>query len=91
LPIAALEAMACRRPVILTRNCNLGDIETHDAGWLVQPEIDSLGDALRRACASDLERRRRGDNGRTLVADRYTWNRIAEESIRSYQLTPRVH
>jgi glycosyltransferase involved in cell wall biosynthesis len=91
LPIAALEAMACRCPVVLTRNCNLNDVEHRDAGWLVDPQVNSLFDALTRACASDAERRRRGNHGRRLVADRYTWERIAAESIRSYQSPQRTH
>ena len=85
LPVAALEAMACRCPVVLTRSCNLNEIEHHEAGWLVESQLESLLAALQNACGSVDERRRRGNNGRLLVQDRYTWDRIAQASIRSYQ------
>jgi len=88
LPVAALEAMACRLPVILTHNCNLADIETHEAGWLVEPRTDDVLRALRAALSSVSERQRRGENARTLVERRYTWSRIADESISFYRSLP---
>ena len=92
LPVAALEAMACRCPVVLTRHCNLDDIGAREAGWLVEPRADSLCGALQSACESVHERRRRGSNGRALVEDRYTWGQIARESILSYRsYQPRGH
>jgi len=87
LPVAALEAMACRRAVILTRNCNLSEIAQCQAGWIVEPTIDDVFGALREAYTSAGERRRRGENGRALVEQRYTWARIGDESIRFYQST----
>jgi poly(glycerol-phosphate) alpha-glucosyltransferase len=85
LPVAALEAMACRCPVILTARCNLDEVEDRNAGWLVEPREDSLFAALRSACESPAERRRRGISGRALVEERYTWDRIARDSVRSYR------
>ena len=85
LPVAVLEAMACRCPVVVTRNCNLSEMQDHEAGWLVESQLESLLAALQNACGSVDERRRRGNNGRLLVQDRYTWDRIAQASIRSYQ------
>jgi glycosyltransferase involved in cell wall biosynthesis len=85
LPVAVLEAMACRCPVVITRNCNLTEVKDREAGWLVEANIDSVFSGLSEAAASPGERRRRGDNGRSLVEENFTWDRIALESIRLYR------
>ncbi len=85
LPVAALEAMACRRPVIVTRNCNLSEVHDREAGWLIEPTIDSVFTGLSDAARSADERQRRGGNARRLIEERFTWDRIAAESIRFYQ------
>ena len=77
--------MACRRPVILTYNCNLDDVGDQKAGWLVEPRISSVFEALNAAYQNASERARRGANARALVEARYTWDRIAEESIGLYR------
>lgn len=84
LPVAVLEAMACRRPVVVTRNCNVSDVHDRKAGWLVEPSVDGVFGGLNDAARSREERLRRGDNARRLVEERFTWERIASESVRCY-------
>lgn len=88
LPVAVLEAMACERPVVITPGCNLPDVAIEEAGWVVNAEVDALAAGLSAALLSEDERRRRGANGRRLVAARYTWDHIAHESISLYQSRP---
>jgi glycosyltransferase involved in cell wall biosynthesis len=85
LPVAVLEAMACRRPVVITRNCNLDVVERHEAGWTVDPNVESVLRGLRDACASEHERRSRGHRARLLVEEKFTWDRIARASIPFYR------
>jgi glycosyltransferase involved in cell wall biosynthesis len=85
LPVAVLEAMACRCPVVITRNCNVPEVKDRDAGWLVEANIDSVFSGLSEASASPVECRRRGENARSLVEANFTWDRIALESIRFYR------
>jgi glycosyltransferase involved in cell wall biosynthesis len=84
LPVAVLEAMACRCPVIVTPNCNLSEVKDRKAGWLVEPNVDSVLTGLNEASRSAEERQRRGENARSLVEEHFTWDRIASESIRFY-------
>jgi len=84
LPVAVLEAMASRCPVIVSRNCNLTDVQDKRVGWLVSPEVKSVFLGLKEAAASPDERRNRGENGRRLVEETYTWERIARRSIALY-------
>jgi glycosyltransferase involved in cell wall biosynthesis len=75
LPVAVLEAMACRRPVILS------DIPPHreivgDAGFvpLVPPnDVDGFACEIERLLkASPSERKQIGESGRKLVEDRFS-------------------
>jgi glycosyltransferase involved in cell wall biosynthesis len=73
-PLAVLEAMACRVPVVGTDGCNFAELETEGGGWLCNANIDSVHKALRDALqSSDAERMERGRTARKLVERRYTW------------------
>jgi glycosyltransferase involved in cell wall biosynthesis len=87
LPVAALEAMACRLPVVLTANCNLPEVGFLEAGWTVEPTLDAVVQGLRVALRSSTERGSRGANGRRLVSERFTWSRIATDSLGLYGTT----
>ena len=76
--------MACRCPVIVTPNCNLSEVRDREAGWLIEPNTDSVFAGLNDASRSREERQRRGENARRLVEEHFTWDRIASESIRFY-------
>jgi poly(glycerol-phosphate) alpha-glucosyltransferase len=93
LPVAVLEAMACRRPVVITPHCNLPDVGTSTAGWIVDATIDGVSAGLRDALASVPVRAERGRCARRLVEHRYTWCRIASESIDLYRAAvgERIH
>jgi glycosyltransferase involved in cell wall biosynthesis len=84
LPVAVLEAMACGRPVVITRNCNVPEVENCNAGWLVDASVESVFEGLEHAFSSRQERQRRGSNARRLVADRFTWAQIAAGSVELY-------
>lgn len=77
--VAILEAMACRVPVIATRTCNFPELASKGGGWLCDPELQSVTDALNDAlAASESERADRGLAARRLVEERYTWRTIAQ-------------
>jgi len=77
-PVAVLEAMACRAPVIATAACNLAELETEGGGWLCQANLGSVQIAMDKALrSSEAERQERGRTARTLIERRYTWPHIA--------------
>jgi glycosyltransferase involved in cell wall biosynthesis len=79
-----IEAMAMRVPPIA---CNVegpptfidGDARSPSrAGWLVPPDDEgALADALVAAAADPVERGIRGENGRSLVVERFGWPSVA--------------
>jgi len=78
VPVAVLEAMACRVPVVATRESNIPELAAEGGGWLCEPSIGSVHQALSEALeCGDVERESRGLEARTLVERRYTWPTIA--------------
>jgi glycosyltransferase involved in cell wall biosynthesis len=77
-PVAVLEAMACRLPVIGSHGCNFAELESEGGGWLCAATVESVHKALQNALeSSEAERKERGQTARKLVERRYTWPGIA--------------
>ena len=73
--------MACERPVVVTRNCNIPEVDDWKAGWLVDANVESVFEGLKLAFSSQKERVCRGASARRLVAEKFTWTRIAKGSV----------
>ena len=75
-----LEAWAYGKPVLMTTECNLPQGFTANAAIRIEPNIQSIVQGLEdlfRHPSSAL--RTLGDNGRALVADKFTWPKIAND------------
>lgn len=78
MPMAVLEAWAHRKPVLMTRMCNLGEGFDQGAALEVGADAPSIAAAMARIFgSSDQERRAIGLNGRELVAREFSWGSIA--------------
>lgn len=88
-PMAVLEALAHRLPVVITTECNVPELAVAGAAWECLPEAGALEQSLRQALAAeDSERTQRGLLGRKIVESRYTWESVAdslEKACRTYQ------
>ncbi|HBA73208.1 MAG: hypothetical protein A2X82_07520 [Geobacteraceae bacterium GWC2_55_20] len=83
--IVIAEALACGLPVITTTGTPWQELETHNCGWWVDIGVEPLAEALRSAVAlSDDERHEMGQRGRKLVADCYSWSKIASDMSCAY-------
>jgi glycosyltransferase involved in cell wall biosynthesis len=78
-PLAAVEAMACGRPVVATDASGLGRL-VPDAGGIKVPPGDA--ERLAGALAEVLDDRERGEamgaGNRRLVEERYSWPRVVD-------------
>jgi poly(glycerol-phosphate) alpha-glucosyltransferase len=77
--MAALEAMGAGVPVILSPGCNLPEAAEAGAGLVVPAAIDPLAAALTALLTDPVTRRAMGDQGRVLVAARFTWEAVAAQ------------
>ena len=85
LPVAILEAMAAALPVIITHDCNLPEVARHEAGEIVNADIDEAAEALARLFDEPCRAKTTGLNGRRLVKEQFTWNTIARRTLRCYE------
>lgn len=84
-PIAALEALAAGRPVVLSPGCNLDEAAEFGAGYVIEATVDAFAEKLRTLLTDAGLRRRMGAKARRLAKERYAWESIAERLERVYQ------
>jgi glycosyltransferase involved in cell wall biosynthesis len=90
LGVAALEAMAAKRPLIASRVGGLGEVVVHEeTGVLVPPgDPDALAIALGRLADDAAARARMGAAGRAHVLAHYTSARMAAGTLACYGERP---
>jgi glycosyltransferase involved in cell wall biosynthesis len=84
--IVPLEAMACGVPVVASAVGGLLDTVVHDVtGRLVTPKRpDRVAEAINDLLRDEFLRRSLGAAGRDRARSRYTWDRIAADTLRVY-------
>jgi glycosyltransferase involved in cell wall biosynthesis len=82
--VAVLEALACGTPVVVSTECHFPEVAEAGAGEVVPLDATAIAAALRRLVTDPARRERMGKAGRELVAARFTWPRIAQQSIETY-------
>lgn len=89
--IAALEAMACSVPVMLTPGCNFPEVVEAGAGLVISREIDTLGKALRMLLLDPQERAVMGKRAHGFVHAHYLWPQVVARLDRVYEAAMREH
>lgn len=93
--IVVLEAWSARKAVVATRNGGPGEFVRHEHnGLTVRADADAIGWGLRVALHDAKHARRLGQNGRREAESRFSWDRIARETVQVYDavtecVTPR--
>ena len=85
LPMGVLEAMGVGVPVVVTDATPICEISQERCGWRVPADRSSLADALVELsqCRND-ELLLMGQNGKRVVASRYTWQQVARMTLELY-------
>jgi glycosyltransferase involved in cell wall biosynthesis len=83
--MAILEAMASSLPVIITRQCHFPEVAQAGAGLVIESEADQLATAIEKLLGDAQLRQQMGSNGRRLVAEKFTWDKVADQMIKMYE------
>ena len=86
LPMSVLEAWAYKLPVLMTDHCNLPEGFSANAAVRIGTSVEDMGTGLRNLIEAPESRLHSlGANGRQLVTQRFTWQRIATQMTAMYQ------
>jgi glycosyltransferase involved in cell wall biosynthesis len=90
-PSVPFEGMSCGKPVIVTSVCGVAEyIEHGKTGFIVPPaDVDSLFNAILTLIESEDLRKRIGLNARSLVENKFSWDRISEQYYEVYKTVMR--
>lgn len=83
--ISVLEAMACGLPVVITKQCNFPEVEELGAGKVIDTDATQLSDALIELLDNPDLCKEIGNRGKRLVAEKYTWDKVADKMITVYE------
>lgn len=85
LPMAVLEALSYGLPVLMTPQCNIPLGFEAGAAIKVEPNPDDIARGLRQFYElTDAQRAVMGEKGAALVAERFTWPKVASEMLTVY-------
>jgi glycosyltransferase involved in cell wall biosynthesis len=83
--VAVTEALACGVPPVISQACHFPEVADAGAGEVVPLEAGAVAAALRRVLSDPQRRERMAAAGRELVASRYTWARVAAQTLEAYR------
>jgi len=84
--MAAVEAMACGLPVIITNKVGLyTDVEEYKAGIIAHCDAKEIAEAIMRLLDREDLAKSMGENARRLVEDRFTSEKVAQRMISAYK------
>lgn len=81
MPMTVLEAWAHRKPVLMTRACNIPEGFVVGGAYRVETAPESLAAALIYHLDQPATLIESGQRGRRLVEERFTWERIVDQQI----------
>lgn len=84
--IVIIEALACNLPVVISNRVNIWrEIIEADAGVVVNCDPKELAQALLKLLDNPRRCRRLGKNGRRLVEEKFTWDKVTDRMIKVYE------
>ena len=81
---SGLEAMACGKPLVLTKNNHIHDWVDGNVGIACDDNNDSLRKALEKMLFDEDLAKAYGENGKRLIAEKYNWDIINKQILDIY-------
>ena len=86
MPMGILEALSYGMPAIVTNGTRLmQDVEEYNCGYSAGQSVETIAKAIIDAFNTKQEWHKKGENARKLIAGKYSWEKIANDSISYYQ------
>ena len=82
---SGLEAMACGKPLVLTKNNHIHDWVDGSVGLACDDDKMSLKDAMAEVLFDEELSKEFGMNGRRLIQEKYNWDMINEQILNIYE------
>lgn len=83
--IVVAEALACGVPVITTKGTPWEELETKHCGWWIEIGTKPLVEAILSFLnLSEMELEKMGKNGRRLIEEKYSIEKVGEEFLKMY-------
>jgi glycosyltransferase involved in cell wall biosynthesis len=80
------EALQNEIPVIASTGTPWDDLQTHQCGWWVNNDVETLTQTIQQAISlSNEERQQMGQRGRKLIVEKYSVEIVATQMIRLYE------
>ncbi|WP_458453205.1 glycosyltransferase [Methanobrevibacter sp.] len=73
---SGLEAMACRKPLILTKNNHIHTWVKDNTGLVCEFEVEDLSNCINKLLNDDLLCKEFGNRGRQLIEEKYDWDKV---------------
>lgn len=83
--VAVTEALACGIPVVISDQCHFPEVQEVGAGRVVPCDAKATGDALAQVLGDGSAAQRMGDAGAKLIRERFTWPKVAELTMKTYE------
>jgi glycosyltransferase involved in cell wall biosynthesis len=82
---SGLEAMACEKPLILTKNNHIHDWVDGNVGLACDYDKFSLKNSLEKLIDNESLRKQFGKEGKKLVEEKYNWDVIDKQILNIYK------
>ncbi len=83
--MAVLEALSYGIPCLLTPGTNMAtEVVRAGAGWSVEQNPTAIAQGMSRVLAARSELSSRGQAGRKLVEQAYSWSQIGKQAVKEY-------
>lgn len=85
--IVQLEAMACGKPVVTTTIPGPSEVDAEELATIHVPpkDVEALAGAISKLLNNNSLAKKMGENGKRLVAEKYTWSKIVADLLEIYK------
>ncbi|MDY6940065.1 MAG: hormogonium polysaccharide biosynthesis glycosyltransferase HpsP [Cyanobacteriota bacterium] len=84
--IAVAEAMVSGTAVAISDRVHICDeVSQSESGWVGSCDVESVARTIESALENPAECQRRGTNAQAYAIEHYSWDAIAQETLRAYQ------